>query len=208
MHRWEYPYWLHHSLVWLLHPSLTKSSTEDGETAQQRARTGLPSMQELYTQRCSRKAHSLFLDKTYVATKPSCLANVVNAPKPPGSGCDKNRTSELLHSPTRILHTLFYILNIYSNTHSTLLLLLLLLLLVLHNFMVKHPLQKPNRMLTLYCSTALYLLSIPHYLAWWKSNDPMKLNRIRTRFQRGKTKKTLEAYRCGSPNISIKRHLF
>ncbi|KAI3368182.1 hypothetical protein L3Q82_007813 [Scortum barcoo] len=89
----EYPDWLHHRLV---HSSCTalnrKALQRVVKAAQHITRTELPSMEDLYTQRCRRKATKIIKDPSHpVATNCSACCRLADGsaafePEPPGSG--------------------------------------------------------------------------------------------------------------------------
>ncbi|KAI3361775.1 hypothetical protein L3Q82_001964 [Scortum barcoo] len=91
----EDPDWLHHRLVWQLHrPQPCKALQRVVKAAQHIVRTELPSMEDLYTQRCRRRATMIIMDPSHPATDCSVSAAAVwptvpqqaFEPEPPGSG--------------------------------------------------------------------------------------------------------------------------
>ncbi|KAI3362040.1 hypothetical protein L3Q82_012379, partial [Scortum barcoo] len=71
----EHPDWLHHRLVQQLHRTALnrKALQRVVKAAQHITRTELPSMEDLYTQRCRKKATKIIKDPSHPSYKLFCL---------------------------------------------------------------------------------------------------------------------------------------
>ncbi|KAI3373005.1 hypothetical protein L3Q82_023461, partial [Scortum barcoo] len=98
VHHREDPDWLHHRLVQQLHqPSTVRLYRGMVKAAQHITRTELPSMEDLYTQRCRKKATKIIKDPSHPASHklfcllPSGRRFCSIRAEPPGSGTASSR---------------------------------------------------------------------------------------------------------------------
>ncbi|KAI3367383.1 hypothetical protein L3Q82_026192, partial [Scortum barcoo] len=92
VHHREDPDWLHHRLVQQLPPLLNREALQrEVKAAQHITRTELPSMEDLYTQQCRKKATKIIKDPSHPATNCSACCRLADGScsiraEPPGSG--------------------------------------------------------------------------------------------------------------------------
>ncbi|KAI3376373.1 hypothetical protein L3Q82_016855 [Scortum barcoo] len=92
VHHREYPDWLHHHAWYSSCTALNRKALQRVvKAAQHITRMELPSMEDLYTQRCRKKATKIIKDPSHPATNCSACCRLADGsaafePEPPGSG--------------------------------------------------------------------------------------------------------------------------